>query len=77
MAPEKSNRDVVVSTLLATSAPAPTPVADFEDLLINCGGGAYTDTEGRQWAADYGFEGGNPYSTTADIAGTADDTVRL
>ena len=52
----------------AHAAPLPT-------IRINAGGGAYTDTQGRVWAADSYFTGGFTNSTTAAIAGTADDPL--
>ena len=39
---------------------------------INAGGGAFTDREGRTWAADTGNVGGATASTTAAIAGTTE-----
>jgi hypothetical protein len=57
---------------------SPPTVEGFEDVLINCGGDAYTDTQGRVWKADEWFDGGNVYSSTAtDISATADDTVSV
>lgn len=47
-----------------------------EDVLINCGGGEYTDTQGRVWQADNMFSGGKGRKNTADdIIDTADDTL--
>jgi hypothetical protein len=42
---------------------------------INAGGGEVTDSVGNVWEADEYFNGGNTYSTTEDIAGTADDVL--
>jgi glucose/arabinose dehydrogenase len=58
-------------------AVAPTPVAaatpSFESVLINAGGGAYTDLSGRLWTPDSFYSGGNTYAKTFNISGTQDD----
>jgi hypothetical protein len=46
------------------SSPPPTAIR------INSGGGAFTDSQGRQWSADTGFDGGIAYTTSASITGT-------
>lgn len=33
---------------------------NFEPLLVNCGGSSYTDEHGSYWAADVGFQAGEP-----------------
>jgi len=66
-----------VSSPTASPVAAPTAGA-FEDVFINCGGAAYTDTQGRVWQADNSFNGGNVYTNTADdIIDTTDDTVSI
>lgn len=58
--------------------PTPTtPTGSFEDLLINCAGGAYLEAAGeRTWQADQYFTGGGTYSRgTLAISGTQDDTI--
>ncbi|MBI3973851.1 MAG: PQQ-dependent sugar dehydrogenase, partial [Chloroflexi bacterium] len=47
----------------------------FNPVRLNAGGGAYTGGDGRQWAADSGATGGSIATTTAAIAGTADDPL--
>jgi hypothetical protein len=42
---------------------------------LNAGGNAYTASDGTSYAADAYFSGGNKASTTAAIAGTADDVL--
>ena len=42
---------------------------------INSGGGTYVDTGGLTWGADFGFSGGNTFSTADAIAGTPDDPI--
>lgn len=42
-------------------------------LRVNCGGPTYTDTKGQVWDADYGFNAGTAFSTSASISGTQDD----
>ena len=58
--------------------PVPTPVAGgFEEVLINCGGDAYTDTEGRIWEADQYFTSGKVYTvgTEVNIMDTVEDPL--
>ena len=63
--------------------PVPTPVAglpptaSFQDLLINCGGGAVLESAGvRTWKADQYFSGGGTYTKGSQpIDGTLDDSV--
>ena len=38
-------------------------------------GGAYTDTLGQAWSADYGYLQGSTYSTSATITGTSDQQL--
>jgi Malectin domain len=45
----------------------------FEPILINCGGGMYTDKQGRAWMSDNYGDGGKLFSTERDILGTEDD----
>jgi Malectin domain/Bacterial Ig-like domain/IPT/TIG domain/Glucose / Sorbosone dehydrogenase len=52
-----------------TSAPPTFPIR------IHAGGGAYTDSAGNLWSADNGFTGGGTFSSTAPIAGTADQAL--
>ncbi len=42
---------------------------------INAGGGSFTDSQGRVWSADQGFNTGRTSSTTTAIAGTTNDTL--
>lgn len=50
--------------------------AAVDTVRVNCGGPALTDSQGKQWAADSGFVGGEAYSNyEAAIAGTADQAL--
>jgi large repetitive protein len=42
---------------------------------VHAGGGAYMDTTGLKYQADTRFSGGGTYTTSAAIAGTADDAL--
>ncbi|AFY68806.1 hypothetical protein Pse7367_0498 [Thalassoporum mexicanum PCC 7367] len=44
-------------------------------LLINAGGGAYTDILNQEWVADQDFVNGKTFSTSGDIGGTVDDPL--
>jgi hypothetical protein len=56
-------------TLLTGASPGPSVVR------VRAGGGPYTDSQGNSWAADFGYNGGNPYSTAAAIAATPDPVL--
>jgi Malectin domain len=64
-----------VPTTAPALAPVQPTVPTFEPILINCGGGAYTDTQRRVWSADKYNEGGQLYATGTDILGTEDDEL--
>jgi hypothetical protein len=44
-------------------------------LLVNAGGGEYTDSNGDVWSADFGFNTGNKSSTSVAIGSTEDDAL--
>ena len=44
-------------------------------LLVNAGGGAYTDKNGDVWSADFGYNTGSKSSTSVAISGTEDDAL--
>jgi hypothetical protein len=65
--------------MLVPSPPPPTPAGQSTALhRVNVGGGAFTDSEGRDWEADAFFTGGLTYSNTeasieASGSGTSDE----
>ena len=75
--------------IITNAAGADTSESDFTvdpgaafALRINCGGPAYTDHAGNQWAADkpfsdgsYGYVGGRTYRIARSIANTDDDKL--
>jgi hypothetical protein len=44
-------------------------------LLVNTGGGEYTDSNGDVWSADFGFNTGNKSSSSVGINDTEDDVL--
>lgn len=54
-------------TLIPTPTPSPSPLAA---LRINSGGSALTDLNNNFWQGDYGYSGGQTFSTTTNITGT-------
>jgi Malectin domain/Glycosyl hydrolase catalytic core len=70
-------------TITSTPSQTATPtMAPPYDQRVNCGGTAYTDTQGKLWAADkaftagsWGYVSGKTFATTAAIAQTLDDTL--
>ena len=64
----------------AVKDPEPKPVPkDREEasfaLRANVGGGAYTDSNGDVWSADFGYNTGNKSSSSIAISGTEDDVL--
>jgi Malectin domain len=49
--------------------------APMMSVLINCGGGNYTDSTGRSWLADTWFTGGSAYGANVPIAATVGKTL--
>jgi hypothetical protein len=64
------NRRTASVTVTVANATTPPP-SGFTPIRINAGGAAYTDPNGRVWAADGNFTRGYPYSVGAAIANTA------
>ena len=67
---------VAVPVAAPVVAPVAAPIAGpaaFTPIRINCGGGAYNDTQGRLWIDDMYYDGGSIYTTNHDIANTTDD----
>ncbi len=50
----------------------PKEVLAQQPVRINCGGSIYTDSKGKVWQADYGFNGGTAISKSVTVAGTPD-----
>lgn len=46
-----------------------------QPIRINVGGDEFTDSQGQVWSADKYFNGGQTYTTTADISQTTDDPI--
>lgn len=70
-APLPSTAPVVTVPPVATT---PTDVS-FEPILINTGGGAFTDLLGRQWDQDKHFTGGSTFERSRPISNTEDDIL--
>jgi hypothetical protein len=51
------------------------PGSPATEIRVNAGGGAYIDSAGNTWEADFGFNTGNIFTTTSAIADTGDDTL--
>jgi Malectin domain len=49
--------------------------AQQQPIRVHCGGGAYTDSKGQVWKADYGFSGGATYSFASPIKGATDPAL--
>jgi hypothetical protein len=63
----------VVAGLVLTCMPA---VAQTQQpIRINCGGPAYTDTNGQLWQADTGYNAGTAFTISSTTAGTTDPTL--
>jgi Malectin domain/Polysaccharide lyase len=67
--------DIHVYPTGATPPPPPPPPPVGGMMAVNAGGSQYTGTDGTVYKADAGYSGGGTYTTTAAIAGTADDRL--
>jgi len=68
-ATDRNNAAHVASAVLTLNAPVVFAAQQVSPLIrVNAGGGAYTDTAGRTWAADTSYIGGYPWSVAA-VAG--------
>ena len=66
----------LISTLnCCGETPTPTPVLTEVVFAVNCGGSAYTASDGTQYAADTGYSGGTPYNHGTSVSGTSDPTL--
>src|SRR5207248_2909206 len=70
-APGASPASVAVAVTLTVAAPVTTPPAATQAplLSINCGGSAFTATDGTPWSADQYFTGGDLLYSGYTIAG--------
>jgi hypothetical protein len=61
----------------SSPTPSPTPPSSsFNPIYINCGAGSVTDSSGRTWKADVGFNTGTrTYATGSDV-GNVDDNLQ-
>ncbi|MBN2442605.1 MAG: PKD domain-containing protein [Spirochaetales bacterium] len=61
----------------STMTPEPTsvPIEPETVFAVNCGGSAYTASDGTQFAADTGFSGGSAYDNGSSVSGTSDPTL--
>jgi hypothetical protein len=61
--------------ILAGQSSSPAPAPSSSSVRVNCGGNGYTDSLGHVWSADYGYSGGNTYSTSSWVSRTSDPTL--
>jgi hypothetical protein len=52
-----------------------TPQPPETVFAVNCGGNAYTGSDGTEYAADTGYSGGTGYDNGASVSGTSDPTL--
>ncbi|MCH6257217.1 malectin domain-containing carbohydrate-binding protein [Puniceicoccaceae bacterium K14] len=64
---------------LANNASPPASISatteSYPDLRINTGGNEYTDSLGRIWSADFGFNTGSTFEVSSEITGTENDSI--
>ena len=51
------------------------PHLGSDNLLINVGGGAFTDSQGRAWSADHHVSGGTASTAAFAVANTSHDRL--
>jgi len=63
----------IIAGFLLVSLPAAAQTQ--QPIRINCGGAAYTDTNGQVWQADFGYNTGTLSTNMATTTGTSDPTL--
>jgi hypothetical protein len=63
------------SGALTSTAAVTLVTTELNTVRVNCGGPAYTDSNGNLWAADTGSTGGTAYTTVSAITGTANPSL--
>jgi hypothetical protein len=63
----------VIAGLLLACLPAAAQAQ--QPIRVNCGGPAYTDTNGQMWQADSGYNTGTGSTNSATTTGTSDPTL--
>jgi hypothetical protein len=63
---------VAAATPVTVTATGPSP---FTPIRVNAGGVAYTDSFGRLWQADNGYQQGTMFSVSTPISGTPDPAL--
>jgi poly(hydroxyalkanoate) depolymerase family esterase len=58
-----------------TPAPTSVPIDSEVVFAVNCGGAAYTSSDGTEYEADRGYAGGSAYDNGASVTGTSDPTL--
>ncbi len=64
-----------LSLIVVFSTPVVAQTTTPQAIRVNCGGPAYTDGNAQIWQADNGYNGGTVATNTANIAGTANQTL--
>jgi hypothetical protein len=65
LVPVVSNPEIGALEILPQQQQPPA----FTPIRVNAGGGAYTDSQGRVWSADTGYDSGSTYVTTLAVSG--------
>jgi hypothetical protein len=68
-------RVTAVTTSNLESAMGSTVSGRKSTLMVNAGGGSYTDTKGNVWSADNSFAGGGTSTTSYSVANTLEDPL--
>ncbi len=63
----------IIAGFLLVSLPAAAQTQ--QPIRIDCGGAAYTDTNGQVWQADYGYNTGTVSKNVSTTAGTSDPAL--
>ena len=72
---KKSTAAFVALSAVMLTVSVSQAATSADSIRVNCGGGAFTDSAGKNWIADSGFTGGQTYSATSEIANTQDDAL--
>ncbi|MBN1700039.1 MAG: PHB depolymerase family esterase [Spirochaetales bacterium] len=65
----------LIDSFTGCTATTPAPVESGTVFAVNCGGNAYTGSDGTEYSADTGYSGGSAYDNGASVSGTSDPAL--
>jgi glucose/arabinose dehydrogenase len=73
--PKINGIEIIPGDIVQPPVPVPVPEPAKDSVYINCGGGDYTDTNGRLWHSDRYYNTGLVWNTKSPIGSTENDSL--